>query len=82
MKAVVYDRYGPPEVLRIEEVGRPVPKADEVLIRVRATTVNRTDTALGARRARFPACTPPFSVLGGGSSTRSWPGRWLKLGPP
>lgn len=43
MRAVVYDRYGPPEVLRIEEVGRPVPADDEVLVRVRATTVNRTD---------------------------------------
>jgi NADPH:quinone reductase-like Zn-dependent oxidoreductase len=43
MKAVVYDRYGPPEVLRIEEVERPVPKEDEVLIRVHATTVNRSD---------------------------------------
>ena len=44
MKAVVQDRYGPPEVLRIEDVERPVPKDDEVLIRVRATTVSQTDT--------------------------------------
>ena len=43
MTAVVHDRYGPPEVLRLEEVERPVPKEDEVLIRIRATTVNRTD---------------------------------------
>jgi NADPH:quinone reductase-like Zn-dependent oxidoreductase len=43
MKAVVYDRYGPPEVQRLEEVDRPVPKEDEVLIKVRATTVNRLD---------------------------------------
>jgi NADPH:quinone reductase-like Zn-dependent oxidoreductase len=43
MKAVVQDRYGPPEVLQIEEVERPVPKDDEVLIRVRATTVTQTD---------------------------------------
>jgi NADPH:quinone reductase-like Zn-dependent oxidoreductase len=49
MKAVVQDRYGPPEVLRIEEVERPVPKDDEVLIRVRASTVTQTDTH--ARRA-------------------------------
>jgi NADPH:quinone reductase-like Zn-dependent oxidoreductase len=46
MRAVVHDRYGPPEVLRLEEVERPVPKDDEVLIRVRATAVNRTDTGL------------------------------------
>jgi NADPH:quinone reductase-like Zn-dependent oxidoreductase len=43
MRAVVHDRYGPPEVLRIEEVERPAPKEDEVLVRVHATTVNRTD---------------------------------------
>jgi len=43
MKAVVYDRYGPPEVLRIADVDRPVPKEDEVLIKVHATTVNRLD---------------------------------------
>lgn len=46
MRAAVYDRYGPPEVLRLEEVQRPVPKDDEVLIRVHASTVNRTDTGL------------------------------------
>jgi NADPH:quinone reductase-like Zn-dependent oxidoreductase len=46
MRAVVFDRYGPPEVLRLEEVERPVPKDDEVLIKVRASTVNRTDTGL------------------------------------
>ena len=48
MKAVVHDRYGPADVLRLEEVPRPVPKDDEVLIKIHATTVNRTDTALRA----------------------------------
>ena len=45
MRAVVHDRYGPPEVLRIEDVERPVPKEDEVLVRVYAAAVNRSDTA-------------------------------------
>src|SRR6202049_2480602 len=45
MRAVVYDRYGPPDVLRLEDVERPVPAEDEVLVRVHATTVNRFDAA-------------------------------------
>src|SRR5260370_18417726 len=48
MRAVVHDKYGPPDVLRLEEVERPVPKDDEVLVKIHATTVNRTDTALRA----------------------------------
>ena len=48
MRAVVHDRYGPPEVLRLEDVERPVPKDDEVLVRIHATTVSRTDCALRA----------------------------------
>ena len=43
MRAVVYDRYGPPDVLRVEDVERPVPAADEVLVRIHASTVTRTD---------------------------------------
>jgi NADPH:quinone reductase-like Zn-dependent oxidoreductase len=43
MRAVVYDRYGPPDVLRLADVERPVPKEDEVLVKIRASTVNRTD---------------------------------------
>jgi NADPH:quinone reductase-like Zn-dependent oxidoreductase len=43
MRAVVHDRYGPPEVLRLEDVPPPVPEEDEVLVKVHATTVTRTD---------------------------------------
>jgi NADPH:quinone reductase-like Zn-dependent oxidoreductase len=50
MRAVVHDNYGPPEVLRVEEVEKPVPGEDEILVRVRATTVNQTDCH--ARRAQ------------------------------
>ncbi len=43
MRAVVHDKYGGPEVLRLEDVEQPVPKDDEVLIKIHATTVNRSD---------------------------------------
>ena len=48
MKAVVHDRYGPPDVLRIEDVPKPVPAPDEILVRVRATGVTRSDAHLRA----------------------------------
>jgi NADPH:quinone reductase-like Zn-dependent oxidoreductase len=56
MRAVVHKSYGPPEVQRLEEVDRPVPTDDQVLVRVHATTVNRTDCGLRAAKpfiARF-----------------------------
>jgi NADPH:quinone reductase-like Zn-dependent oxidoreductase len=43
MKAAVRDRYGPPEVVEVQDVDRPVPSADQVLVRVRAASVNRAD---------------------------------------
>jgi NADPH:quinone reductase-like Zn-dependent oxidoreductase len=58
MKAVVYDRYGPPDVLRIEDVSIPTPGAGQVLVRVAATSINLSDweTLLG---------TPAYSRIGG-----------------
>jgi NADPH:quinone reductase-like Zn-dependent oxidoreductase len=46
MRAVTHDKYGPPEVLRLEEVEQAVPLEDEVLIKIHATTVTRTDCGL------------------------------------
>lgn len=46
MKALIRDRYGPPDVLEVREVDRPAPKAGEVLVRVHAASINDWDWAL------------------------------------
>jgi NADPH:quinone reductase-like Zn-dependent oxidoreductase len=56
VRAVVHDRYGPPEVLRVAEVERLVPRDDEVLVRVHASTVTRGDTEL--RTLEYPFIRP------------------------
>lgn len=59
MKAAVAGRYGPPQTVRIEQVPDPEPRADEVLVRVRATAVTAGDARI--RGARFPR---GFGALG------------------
>jgi NADPH:quinone reductase-like Zn-dependent oxidoreductase len=50
MRAVVHERYGPPDVQQLEEVEQPAPAEDQILVRVHATTVNRTDCGLRAAK--------------------------------
>jgi NADPH:quinone reductase-like Zn-dependent oxidoreductase len=60
MKAAVHTRYGPPDVVRISDVDKPTAKDNEVLVRVHATTVNRTDCGY---RAAKPFILRLFSGL-------------------
>ena len=69
MKAIVNTRYGSTDVLQLTEIPKPTPKDDEVLIKIRATTVNRTDTGLRSAeyfisRLFIGLFKPKMNVLG------------------
>ena len=61
MKAITYDRYGPPNVLEMKEVEKPVPASDEILIKVRAAAVTTADWRL--RASAFPGGMWPIGRL-------------------
>jgi NADPH:quinone reductase-like Zn-dependent oxidoreductase len=70
MKAIVYEKYGPPEVLQLQEVERPTPKDNEVLIKVRAASVNYIDWQILKGESLFLRLTtlglfkPKHKILG------------------
>src|ERR1700694_2041953 len=66
MRAAVYTRYGPPDVVQIKDVDKPVPKDDGVLIKVRAASVNPLDEGLmkGGGRVLTGLRKPKVTRLG------------------
>lgn len=69
MKAIVYTRYGSPDVLRLEEVPTPLPRDNEVLVRIRASVVTPPDTAARSgnpafARLYFGLLRPKVTILG------------------
>src|SRR3954447_8415495 len=69
MKAFIYDRYGPPETLRLAEVDQPAPHTGEVLVKVRAASVNAADWHVLRGKPLFSRATlgllrPKHRILG------------------
>jgi len=67
MKAIVYHTYGSPDVLKLEDVQKPIPQDDEVLVHVHATSVNAGDCFILRGKARmmgFGLLKPKYTILG------------------
>src|SRR6266516_7653193 len=69
MKAFIYEKYGPPENLRMAELGKPAPNGDEVLVKVVAASVNAADWHVMRGRPLFSRATlgllrPKHRILG------------------
>jgi len=75
LKAIVYEKYGPPEVLELKEVAKPVMTDEEVLVQVRAASINFGDMALlkgqpFVARLSSGLLKPKYRILGGAIAGR------------
>ena len=64
MKAVIYRKFGPPDVLQLQEVVKPIPKKNEVLIKIHATTVVKEDPDMRAAPGFNGLLKPRNPILG------------------
>src|SRR5215467_76631 len=64
MKALIRDRYGPPDVLEVRDIERPAPKEREVLVRVHASSINDWDWQMLRRQMFQLSSHPRIRILG------------------
>jgi len=64
MKAIIWTKYGSPDVLQLQDVEKPTPKDNEVLIKVHAANASRTDTEFRNLKLPFPFSLPIRLYIG------------------